>query len=300
MSWILIAILGYFFSAIVAIVDKYILSGPIPNPKVYAFYVGVLEILALFLIPLGFIIPDLSQILLSFIAGAFFILALFWFCKALSLFETSRIVPAIGGLNPLFVFVFNYFIFGEGFVSVWKILSFILLILGTVIVTWEKEKTTSLKSFRMAALSAFLFSLAFVLSKQVYSTQPFWSGFIWMRIGGFLASLFFLFFREVREEVFKKKTGLTSKTGGILIANQGFGALGFILQNRAIALVPIGLLAFVNALEGAKYAFVLFLTAFLSLRFSKIIKEKISREVIFQKTFAILLIALGIGLLAWR
>jgi len=300
MLWILIAILSYLFSAVVAIVDKYLLTGPIPNPKVYAFYIGVLEILALFLIPLGFIVPDLSQILLSFFAGALFILALFWFCKALSLFETSRVVPAIGGLNPLFVFTFNYLILGEGFVNFGKILSFILLILGTVIITWEKEKITSLKSFKIAALSAFLFSLAFVFSKQVYSSQPFWSGFIWMRIGGFLASLFFLFFREVREEVFERKTGLTSKTGGILIVNQGFGALGFILQNRAIALVPIGLLAFVNALEGAKYAFVLLFIAFLSLRFPKILKEEISKKIIFQKIFAIVLIALGIGLLTWK
>jgi len=50
MPWLTLIILAYFLFAIVALGDKYLLKGP-PNPKIYTFYVGVLGILALFLIP---------------------------------------------------------------------------------------------------------------------------------------------------------------------------------------------------------------------------------------------------------
>ncbi|MBZ9572295.1 DMT family transporter [Patescibacteria group bacterium] len=298
MLWIFIAILGYLFSAIATVMDKYLLAGPIPNPKVYSFYTGVLGILALLFFPLGFLVPNFSQILVSLLAGAIFIWALLWFCKALTLFEASRVVPAIGGLSPLFVFVLNYLFSGKGFPGFWELLSFILLILGSVIITREKRKTASLESFKISAVSAFLFSLAFVLTKRVYLQQPFWSGFIWMRIGGFLAALVFLFSKDVREELFQKQTSFKLKTAEIFLTSQGAGALAFALQNWAIALVPVGLLAFINALEGTKYIFLLIFTILISLKFPQILKEEVSRKILFQKILAILFIGIGLAILA--
>ncbi len=51
MSWLIVSILSYLVLAIVYLVDKYLLAGPIPNLKVYTFYIGVLEILFLILTP---------------------------------------------------------------------------------------------------------------------------------------------------------------------------------------------------------------------------------------------------------
>jgi len=263
MPWLLVAILAYFFSAVVALVDKYLLKGPIPSPKVYTFYVGILGILTLGLIPfVNFLIPEAWQIFLSLTAGALFIYALFWFFKALSLFEVSRVVPAIGGLTPLFVFGLTS-LFGERIFGLEEGIAFILLITGSIFITFEKEKSITLKSLQISAMAAFLFSLAFVLAKFVYLAQPFWSGFILMRIGGFLIALFFLLFKEVKEELFEKRVSLKKKTAAIFFLNQGFGAGSVILQNWAIALVPFGFLAFINALEGTKYLFVLIFTILL-------------------------------------
>ena len=300
MLWIFIVILGYLFSAISTLIDKYLLTGSIPNPKVYSFYIGILGILVLLFFPLGFFVPNFSQILLSFLAGGIFIFSLFWFGKALSLFEASRVVPVIGGLNPLFVFVLNYLFSREGFLSFWEFISFIFLILGSVIIAWEKGKTASLESLKISAISAFLFSLAFVLTKFVYLRQPFWSGFIWMRIGGFLAALLFLFSKEVREELFKKRVSFRQRTAGLFLTSQSLAALAFILQNWAIFLVPLGLLAFINALEGTKYIFLLILMILVSLKFPQILKEEISRKILFQKILAIFLIGGGLALLAFR
>ena len=51
MLWLIVAISAYLILAIVFLVDKYLLVGPIPNPKIYAFYIGTLGIAVLLLVP---------------------------------------------------------------------------------------------------------------------------------------------------------------------------------------------------------------------------------------------------------
>ncbi|KPJ73403.1 hypothetical protein AMJ48_01455 [Parcubacteria bacterium DG_74_1] len=297
MSWLLVAIFAYFCSAIVALFDRYLLTGPIPLPKVYAFYVGILGILILFLIPfVNFLIPELWQIFLSFLAGALFIFSLLWFLKALQKFEASRVVPAIGGLTPLFVFGLTTLI-GEEVFTFKTGSAFILLVFGSFFISFEGEKKITLESLQISAIAAFLFSLAFFSVKFVYFYLPFWSGFIWTRIGGFILALFFLFSKDVKEEIFKKKKTFKKKTAGIFLLGQSFGAGSVILQNWAIALAPLGVLAFINALEGTKYIFILILAILISWKFPQILKEEFSKKVLIQKIIAISLIGVGLALL---
>lgn len=299
MTWLAIIILAYFFLAVVSSIDKFLLKKTIFNPKVYSFYVGIAGISVLFLTPfVNFSIPDFGKILLSFLYGAFFILAFFWYCKALYLFEASRIVPAIGALIPLCVFILT-FLSGERVFNFRYGLAFLLLILGGIFITLEAKKLVTLKSLQISAVSAFLFSLAFFLSKILYSQQSFWTAFIWMRIGVFLSALLFLLSSEVKEELFKKRAILKRETAGIFILGLSIGAIFFILQNWAIFLVPFGLLAFIHALEGITYVFLLIFTVFLSLKFPQIIKEEISKKILFQKISAISLIMAGLALLAF-
>lgn len=301
--WLLITVSAYLILAIVYLVDKYLLAGPIPSPKVYSFYVGMLGILILFLAPfVGFYIPESFQIILSLLAGIFFILAIFYLYKALRLFEASRVVPAIGGLTPLFSFGLIYlFSLGKERLPFLEIIAFILLIIGSVLITLERKKLITLRSLRVSVLAAFLFSLSFVLTKYVYLEQPFWSGLIWIRIGGFLTALcFFLFFKEIKEEILTKKVSFKPKTGVIFLSNQSLGAGAIVLQNWAIALAPLVYVAIINALQGVQYAFLLIFAVFLSLRYPRILREETSGKVILQKIIAILLIGGGLILLAFK
>ncbi len=303
MSWILIAISAYFILAIVSLVDKYLLVGPIPNPKVYIFYVGILGVLVLFLAPfVGFSVPQPSQIILSLLAGAIFIYGLFWFYKALRDFEASRVVPAIGGILPLFTLGLIYvFSRGKEALGYFEFLAFILLILGSILITYERSKKISFKSLQISTIAAFFLALSFVLTKYVYLAQPFWSGFIWIRIGGFLMAIsFFLLFKEIREEIFKKKISFKKKTIGIFLSNQAMGAGAGILQNWAIFLAPLVYVAIINSLQGIQYVFLLIFATLISLKFPKILKEEISRKFLLQKIIAILLIGGGLVLLASR
>lgn len=303
MTWLIVAITAYFILAIVSLVDKYLLVGPIPNPKIYTFYVGILGVLVLFLVPfVGFSVPQPSQIILSLLAGAIFIYGLFWFYKALRDFEASRVIPAIGGILPLFTLGLVYiFSAGKETLGYVEFFAFILLILGSILITYERSKKISLQSFQISTIAAFFLALSFVLTKYVYLAQPFWSGFIWIRIGGFLMAIFFfLLFKEIREEIFKEKISFKKKTIGIFLSNQAMGAGAGILQNWAIFLVPLVYVAIINALQGIQYVFLLVFVIFLSLKFPQILKEEISKKILFQKITAILVISAGLFLLSLK
>ncbi len=302
MLWLLVAISSYLILAIVFLLDKYFLIGPIPSPKVYAFYIGILGILILFFIPfVDFYIPEPSQIVLSLSVGALFVYCLFLFYKSLRIFEVSRIVPAIGGLAPLFTFGLVYiFSLGKEALSFSDSTAFILLILGSVLITLEKGKFINRKSLQNSAIIAFMFALFSVLAKYVYLQQSFWSGFIWIRIGGFLMALGFLFFSsEVKKEIFKSKKMLPKKTD-LFLFNQGIGAVATIGQHWAIALAPLVYLSIINALAGIQYAFLLIFSVLISLKFPQILKEEISRKALIQKIVAIFLIGTGLTLLALK
>lgn len=299
MNWLIVTILAYFFSAIAAVFDKYLLKEKIPNPKIYSFYVGILGIPLFLLIPFFFLIPPFFQILISLLAGIFQILSLFFYLKAVKDFEVSRVVPTIGALTPLFVLFFTI-LFKKEYLVPFQFIALFLLLLGSFIINWQKGKWITFKCFLLSLLSSFLFSLTFFLSKFVYLQQPFWSGFILTRMGALLMALIFLFFKEVREELCLKKFTFKKETGILFLIGQLFGGGGFLLQNFAIKLVPFLLLPFINAMEGTKYAFLLIFTLFLSLKFPKIIKEEISFNIISQKILAIFLIALGLAILAFQ
>lgn len=321
MTWAIVAILSYFILAIVFLIDKHLLTKVIPNPKVYAFYVGTLGISVLILAPfIGFYVPEFSQVILSLLVGALFIYGLFWFYKTLQLFEPSRVIPAIGGLTPLFSFILIYiFTLGEEVLYFKELIAFILLVFGAVLISIKKEKLIDLKSLKFSAITAFFLSLPFVLMKYVFLAQPFWNGFIWRSIGGFLMAIcIFVLFSEVRKEVLKKFTSqplnhseknkintekekLPKKTIILFLSNQVAGAGAAILQNWAIALAPLIYIPFISALQGTQYIFLFILTIFLSLTWpfwsEKIgLKEEISRKIILQKIIAIILISGGLVL----
>jgi hypothetical protein len=296
MFWFSITISAYFLFAVCALIDKYLLTGPIPHPKVYAFYVGLIGVFVLFLVPfVDFYVPQINQILLSFSAGIVFVLALYYLYKSLHLFEASRMVPAIGGLCPLFTFGLVYvFSSGREILSFSEVAAFVLLVSGSVLITYKKEVLVTFKVFEYSAFTAFLFSLSFVLAKYVYLSQPFWNGYIWIRIGGFLAAFAFLLSSpEAREKIFKRESSALA----FFLFNKGIGAGANILQNWAIALAPLSYVAMINALQGTEYVFILILAFLISFKYPRILKEEISKAVIFQKIIALLFIGFGLFIL---
>jgi hypothetical protein len=302
MTWLLIAISAYLILAIVFLVDKHLLTEKIPDPKLYAFYSGILGFLTIFLIPfVDFKIISLRYFLLALLSGVSFFVALFLFYRTLKSFEVSRVVPAIGALIPLFSLALVYLSSkGQETLTSYEVPAFVLLILGGFLISFRKEKLFSFQSLFFSAMTSFFFSLHFVSAKYIYINYSFWNSLIWLRIGGFLMALIFFFlFKEIRDEILIKRKTLRKETSLVFLGSKILSAGGGFLQNYAVFLAPsLVAVALINGLQGTQYAFLLIFAVFLSVKYPDVLKEEITKKIIAQKVFSIILIIGGLLLLS--
>ncbi len=309
MSWLLIAIIAYFILALVNLTDKFLLQKFLPNHHAYTFLVGILGLLVWLLAPWWLIWSGWTVFSLNLLVGALFPIALLLMYKALKLGEASRIIPIMGGSIPIFILILSIFLLKESF-TFYQWLAIILLLLGTIIISWfpdshelwdkikawfRPEAENQVLAIWFALGAGLFFGLFFVGTKYLYTHQPFFSGFIWMRLGSFIAVLFLLIRNDYRKKIFKSLFNLKQKGRIIFLINQLIAAVGFLLQNYAVSLASVAL---VSALQGVEYAFLLIFGALLSLFFPQIVKENISKAVIIQKAIAIILISLGLYFIA--
>lgn len=298
MSWLLIIILAYFFLALSSLGDKLFLKGK-EKPENYVFYVGALSGLVVFLIPFinNFTIPSLEIIFLAFLEGVIYIIALYALYYALDRFEVSVVVPSMGGLQPIFIFFLSLVFFQLKVFDFKNILALALLIIGTFLISInKKEKGINKKALLFSGVGAVFFALDFILTKQVFLTQPFLQGLVFMRIFSFLTVMIFLLNKRFRKGIFRKKEKKINKRM-LFFGTQVSGGIGIFLQSYAISLVPVVFLATLNALKGVQYVFLIFLTFIISTFYSKFLKEDFEKKVFIRKIVSVIVISLGIALL---
>lgn len=296
MSYIFLAILAYLISAVVSITDKFLVSKGMKDPVAYSFYVGILSIFVVILIPFGFSVPPFKILAIALASGGVFLLSLLFLFAVLFKGEASRVVVAVGGLTPVFTLILGWKILGEALNSN-QFIVFLLLLGGSFLICMESKKSGmnfKVKDFTFVLISAFLLSLSYVLAKVVYINQPFISGFIWTRLGSFIAALFFLLIPNVRKKIFKADDRTKEKTDVLFVANKALAGAYFILLNFSISK---GNVAIVNALRGVEYVFVFLIAVLLSKKFPSIVREKINKKILMQKIAAILIIGVGLILL---
>ncbi len=310
MSWFILVIVSYFILAVVNLTDKFILGNMIPNSKVYTFFVGVLGAVLVVLAPWFLVWPGWITFGLNILVGALFPIALTLMYRSLKVGDTSKMITMIGGLIPVFTVTLSIFVLGEVFTrNQWMGIAFLLI--GTIIIAWLPNKKTlwhkvfvmfgltednSRKGIFEGILAAGFFGLFFIGTKYLYSSQPFWSGFIWIRIGTLLFVLLFLLNKVDRFAIIESfKVLMKGKNKILFLGNQGISGFGFVLQNYAIAL---GSVALVNAMQGVQYAFLLVLGAVATVFKPQAVTEDISKSVIIQKVIAIILIGIGLFFIA--
>ncbi len=302
MNWIIIAIISHFLTAIVFVIDKFIVSKTVIRPVVYSFYVGILGGLTILLFPFGFKLIPLEQIIISFIAGILFIFATFYLYKTIKISEVSRIIPIIGGVTAIFTLILTYLFLDEKLTNN-QFIAFFMLVLGGIIIFWHKKnklkdgniKTLSFKKILFALLVALLFASSYVLTKFIFIEESFINGFIWIRLGGVLGACLLLIPSKNRKAVFNISREMKTKTIVLPIFSKSLSAFSFILLNYAIFLGSVSL---VNALQGVQYVFLLIIAFFFSVKFPKIIKEQINKGTILKRIIGISFICLGLIFLA--
>jgi drug/metabolite transporter (DMT)-like permease len=306
MSWVIVALLAYFFLAIANLFDKFLVDNVLPSSKAYAFVVCLFGGLLFLGAPWFLQWPGVYWLVINILAGFIFAVAIWMLFEALRRGVAARTLVFIGGMTQDFSISISILFFKEQF-SVAQWLGISTLLLGIVIVALlpqprsflarlfgKLKLTQDVKSgyLMFAIISALAYATYFVLTKYAYSAQPFASAFIWTRLGAVLFVLLFLLNKRDRLDILKvffqpKK----NKNGSLVVVNQLIGSTGFVLQNYAISL---GSVALVNALQGVQYAFLLILSTILAIASPRLLKETFSWRIFLQKTLAVLVIALGL------
>jgi hypothetical protein len=311
MVWLFVAIGSYTLLAITSLIDKFLLSGPLSDAKLYAFYVGILSSAAFLFLLFGiWAQPSIWVILIGIAAGAAQIYGSYFYLSALRHLEASRAVPIIGSLVPIFGFFLTVMVSGgQAILSPQELAGFVFLIAGGWLIM---ARGVSIRNdgLRYVLPASFLFALTVILAKLVYLslsevTGNLWgflplsfaNGFLVMSFGSVMAALTFLLSGPVRKTVFgHHSVKKEAKPSFLFFSGQLLGAAAFLLQSFSVSIAPQANVPVINAMAGVQYVFLFFFSMVLSIFFPGIIKEKNDSVSIIQKAVAIVLIMGGLAI----
>ena len=174
MSWFLIAIIAYFFLAIVNLTDKFVIDNILKSSKAYTFLVCLLGSLIFLTAPWFLHWPGWFLLAANIFTGALFAAALFFLYEALRRGEAARTIILIGGLIPIFSAIFSWLFVGD-LLSVQQLTGLIFLLSGIFLVAflpgrhsfWEKiwqslrAEDYKKNSFILVILAALFYALFF-------------------------------------------------------------------------------------------------------------------------------------------
>lgn len=298
MAWLFVAITAHLINGLTFVMTKVLLEKCFKSATILVILIGILGMGVFVLAPFGILRPTVFELIIDLVAGGIFIGALLLFNYTLKNFEITRVVPIVGGAVPAFTWLLAFLILGEELTKN-EIIAFFLLVVGTIFVANVSGRTKGNFSIPMIVFSlgaGLFFASHFVLSKYIFETQEFLNGFIWIRLGSFIAAIVLILFPQNRKAL-SRFIALPIKNFKLSLAvAAGFGLSGFLLLNYAVA---SGSVTLTNALQGVQYAFLLIITVIISKFFPKVLNEKYSAKIIFQKFVGILFISGAIVLLSF-
>jgi len=269
--------------------DKFLITARKIEPVSYTFFTVVTGAALLVIWPLNFAHISASAILFDLFSGAFFSLATYIFFVTLAKGEVSRVIPFVFGLVPLFDVLIGL-ITHTNLLTTNQAVAMFVLIPGAFLVSYQKGKLWG-KHVALKILSAFLFSSYYALWHAASQTGPFLNNLMWNRLGAALILVALLIIPAYRKKVLNnEKVENKGSTSFIFLFKQALGGANFIFFS---ALLSLGTVSIINALQGFRYVFLLFFSSLLSKKRRHLIEEQTGDHAILQKSFGIALIFLG-------
>lgn len=271
MGWLLLATGGQFINAVVALLDKYIVSDEkaLPRPFVYAFYSCLVTGFWVVIFLFGFI-PGLSEIglptlrnvqkpsievvAMSFLAAYTFFMALVSMYDALRQSDASDVMPAVGAVSAISSFgmavLFLNVTLSPNFI--WGIL---LLSLGTFLLSHIRFNTN--KSIILHVVhSGIFFALHYVAMKGLFDETNFDDGFFWSRIAFVLFALSLLLVPTYFAKITEQTKTTSKKTGMLVLFTKVLAGVAAFMLLKA---TDLGDVSVVQALDGLKFVFIILL-----------------------------------------
>jgi uncharacterized membrane protein len=308
MHWILLATLGQFMNAVVAVLDKYIVSDEkvMPRPFVYAFYSCLLTgfwavIFFAGLIPqLGALgvpslanvqFPTIQVISMAFLTAYTFFMALVSMYDALRHSDAAVVMPIIGTISALATFGLSY-VFLDVSLSQGHIFGILMISLGTLLIA----KALPEWSVVLHVLhSGIFFALHYITMKGLFLETSFDDGFFWSRISFVLFALSLLMVPVYWDKIKEQSKSTTKKTGVIVLTTKVLAGVAAFLLLKA---TDLGEVSVVQALDGVRFVFILIITTVFAHWLPSSATDKDLRpHVFFRRFIVIVLITSGFFML---
>lgn len=270
MAWIWLAVGGQFLNAIVAVLDKYIVSdeSAIPKPFVYAFYSCLLAGMWLLIFPLGWIpglgslgmpqlsnvaMPSLELVAMVFFAAYAFFLALVSMFSALKHDTPGNVMPVVGSVAAIVSLGLSY-LFLDATLSENFLLGVVLLAIGTFLVS---QACFNWSLILQTTHSGLFFALNLVTMKGIFEVTDFDNGFFWSRVALVFFALSLLLVPAYIKKIRQGTEHTTARGGAIILTTKLLaGIAGFLLLKAT----DWGEVSVVQALDGLKFVFILFIS----------------------------------------
>lgn len=293
--------MGIFFSilspAIFGInnyLEKFLLEKHNISAVVMTVYSGLFAIIVgvIILVLTGFYPVDTKSLIIILASGFLTTIYVLPYYKALSLDETSYVIP-LSQFYPIFVLALSYIFLNET-LSAMQYFGCLVIFLAGIFLSIEKISGQIFKlrkSFYYMVLSTFLFACAQVLYKFGLQEIPFWNTLPYEGFGIALGALCVLLYKNNLKIFINETKSFEKRVFGFLIINDMVYIVSRYTGYFAISLISVGI---VSILSGFQLVFVLLYGIILSLWFPYILKEVINKKVLFKKVVSIIFMFIGL------
>lgn len=294
MNWIFLSLLAPLFWAASNFVDKYVLGKYVRNIFDFVFFS---TITSWFLFAIIFVFTGMPELnaysLIPIITGVMLIYSYGFYGRALEQSDTSSLV-ILFKLIPIITVILAFVFLGQNLSST-EIIGFIIVLVGAVIVSFEKSKGIFMKGFGMILVAIFLWSVMTLLVDYGLTKMTFWDYFMLDNLGSAFAGLTLFIVPSIRKQVIDGiKTARVGKYIWFSWNNilDFFGQMGI---KKALAIAPSAGLVTVIMQVQSFYAIIIGIL--LTLFIPNIIKEDISTVTLIKRIVGAGIMFVGIYIL---
>lgn len=308
MTWILLASAGQLLNAVVAVLDKYIVSDEkvLPRPFVYAFYTCLLTGFWILVYFIGIIpglehigvpqfgniqTPTIQVVGMSFLAAYTLFIALVSLYDALKHADASDVMPVIGAVSAMSTFGMSAL-----FLDIHPSQNFIwgiaLLATGTLLVSQGRFKlSTAINTIH----SGLFFALHYIAMKGLFLETSFDDGFFWSRISFILFALSLLLVPAYWEKITAQTRSTSGKSGLLVVCTKILAGIAAFMLLKA---TDLGDVSVVQALDGLKFVFILLISVFIG-RYLPVTagENEYDSGTVLRKTLYVIIISIGFVIL---
>lgn len=290
-TWLTLAILAQFLSALTVFIDKYVLVSKrgIKHPSAFAFYTMMLSGVVVVLIPFGVVsVPTTEIALLSLISATLYMTGLLFLYRSLQELSVTDVIPITAAFGAMATGVLAALFLAQDLTFA-MLPAFLLLIAGT---TFIYCFCFSWRLFFMTLGAGVLIGASTFAVKLVFEAADFGNALFWPLFMNVVVALVVL----APSRFYSIKDGFKSSSSGakwMVLLSKALGGLAFFLTFIAIYL---GSVSIVSALGGLQLVFLFLLTPLLMRRVRVFSGELVSSTLVL-KAVGTLCIVLGLAAL---